>query len=157
MAANKTADIATLSSLVQKDVAVGEKEIKAFKVEDFKKENSELIEVKSKEPEVIKQIKEVSKLPAPEGRLLITRYEVYFIKNGRVEWEGKIVDPPVKEQDRIYVASEDYVFCASTEGPVYWKKEIINDGKVQVKNNTATIFVKGKAQKLDAKTGTEKM
>lgn len=154
---NKSADIATISSMVHNDVAITDKDIKAFKVEDFKKENSELIDVKSKEPEIITKIKEVSKLPAPEGRLLITRYEVYFIKNGRVEWEGKIVTPPVKKDNRIYIASEDYVFCASTEGPVFWKKEIINDGKIEIKNKNAVIFVNGKEQKLDIMTGNERM
>ena len=154
---NKSADIATITSMVHNDVAITDKDIKSFKVEDFKKENSELIDVKSKEPEIITKIKEVSKLPAPDGRLLITRYEVYFIKNGRVEWEGKIVTPPVKKDNRIYIASEDYVFCASTEGPVFWKKEIINDGKIQIRNKNAIIFINGKEQKLDILTGNERM
>jgi hypothetical protein len=87
---------------------------------------------------------------------LITKYEVYFIKNGRVEWEGKVIEPPVKDKDRIYIASEDYVFCASSDGPVFWKKEIINDGKIDVKGKVTTIFIKGKAQLLDSETGKEK-
>jgi len=154
---NKSADASTLVSMVQNDVSISDKEIKTFKVEDFKKESSELIDVKSREPEVITKIKEVSKLPAPDGRLLITKYEVYFIKNGRVEWEGKIITPPVKDKTRIYIASEDYVFCASTDGPVFWKKEIINDGKIELKNNNAIIYVNGKERKLDIKTGNMKM
>ena len=127
IAKNKDADIAAVIEQVKDDVAVGEKEIQVFKVEDFKQESSELIAVREKEPEVIKQIEKIVKeeKPAPEGRLFITRFEVYFIKNGRVEWEGRVVAPPVREKDKIYIASDDYVFCASTEGPVLWKKQMI--------------------------------
>jgi 5'(3')-deoxyribonucleotidase len=159
IADNKGADIASVITKTQSDVAIGQKDVKQFKVEDFSKEGSELIAVKEKEPEVIKQIKEVIKKdekPTPEGRLLITKYEVYFVKNGRVEWEGKVIEPPVKEKDKIYIASEDYVFCASIDGPVFWKKEIINDGKVEVKGKETTIYIKGKAQLLDSETGKEK-
>jgi hypothetical protein len=157
MAANKTANTTEIIAEAQNDVTLNKKEIQQFKVEDFKKETSELIAVKEKEPEILKQIKDIAKLPAPDGRLLITRYEVYFIKNGRVEWEGKIIEPPVKDKNRVYIASEDKLFCASIDGPVLWKKEIINDGKVEVSNNVTTIFVKGKPQKFDSATGKQKM
>jgi len=162
IASNKDADISKIIADTKADVAIGTKEIRSFSVEDFSKEGSELIAVKVKEPEVLKQVKEVIKKdtqkeekPAPEGRLLITRYEIYFIKNGRVEWEGKIIAPPIKENGKLYIASEDFIFCASPDGPVFWKKSLINDGKIEVKNNTATIYIKGKPQSLDANTGKE--
>jgi hypothetical protein len=157
IADSKGADLTDVITSSQKDISVGEKDIQKFKVEDFKKETSELISIQEKDPSLLKQIKDASKLPAPEGRLLVTRYEVYFIKNGRVEWEGKVIEPPVKEKDKIYIASEDFIFCASIDGPVFWKKELINDGKLEVKDKTVTAFVKGRPMKLDITTGKEKM
>ena len=60
--------------------------------------------------------------PKPDGRLLITRYEIYFIKNGKVLWEGKVLQQPVRMNDKIFIASGDYVYCASADGPVLWRK-----------------------------------
>lgn len=162
--ANPNADAAALADAVKNDVAVTSKEITVFKVEDFSKEGTELVAVKTREPEVVKKVqdairkdKQKDETPAPEGRLLITRYEVYFIKNGRVEWEGSLTSSPVRENDKIYVASDSYVFCASPEGPVYWKKQITNDGKIELKGSTATIFVNGKSINLNAANGKETM
>jgi hypothetical protein len=162
--ANPNADNAALMDSVKNDVAVSSKDITAFKVEDFSKEGTELVSVKTREPEVVKKVQEVIKkdkqkdeIPAPEGRLLITRYEVYFIKNGRVEWEGNLTSSPIRENNKIYIASDSYVFCASPEGPVYWKKQIVNDGKIELKGSTATIFVNGKTVNLNAANGKEIM
>jgi len=159
LAQNKSADAASIMAKVQTEAAVTQKDVKAFKVEDFKQENSELIAVKEKEPAIVKQITRIIKeeKPVPDGRLLITRYEIYFIKNGRVEWEGKVITPPLKDKDKVYIATEDYVFCASAEGPVLWKKQLINDGKIDIKEGKATIFVKGAPQVFDAGTGKTKL
>ena len=156
---NKSADMSAVLKQVQGDVAIAQKEIGTFKVEDFKNENAEIIAVKEKEPELVKQIKKIIKeeKPVPEGRLLVTRYEIYFIKNGRVEWEGKVAAAPVKGDGKVYVAAEDYIFCASAEGPVVWKKQLINDGKIELSGQTATIYVKGIPQTLDADTGKNKL
>lgn len=159
IAENKGADISAVIAKVQTEVAVSDDAIRQFKIEDFKKESNELISVAPKEPEEVNKIKEAIaiKQPIPQGRLLITKYEIYFIKNGRVEWEGKIVDQPVRSNGKIYIASEDYVFCANSDGPVVWKKELINDGKIELKENTATIFINGKAKTLDATNGADKL
>ena len=163
LAENKDADITAVIAKVQNDVAIAPKDIRAFKVEDFKAESAEIITVKEKEPELVKQITKIIKQekaeakPAPEGRLLVTRSEIYFIKNGRVEWEGKVSAAPVKNKGMVYVASEDYIFCASAEGPVLWKKQMINDGKIDVTGDTATIYVKGVPQKFNAETGKERL
>ena len=78
-------------------MVVSRKEVQAFKVEDFKDEKSELIAVEERPREVIRQIAAIVKMekekPKPDGRLLVTRYEIYFIKNGSVLWEGKVVNP----------------------------------------------------------------
>lgn len=162
LAENKAADITAIIAKVQNDIAVAPKDIRAFKVEDFKAESAEIITVKEKEPELVKQITKIIKqekeeMPAPEGRLLVTRAEIYFIKNGRVEWEGKVASAPVKNKGMVYVASDDYIFCASAEGPVLWKKQMINDGKIDVSGDTATIYVKGVPQKFNAETGKERL
>jgi hypothetical protein len=141
----------------QKDIVVAKNEIQKFKIEDFKEENKEMISVQEKPKEVIAAIKNIVKLekkqPIPEGRLLITRYEIYFIKNEKPLWEGKVVNPPVQKDNKLYIASGDYVFCASIDGPVFWKKNIKNDGKVELKDDKLIIFTEGKTKELDAVTG----
>ncbi|MBN2401947.1 MAG: FecR domain-containing protein [Spirochaetes bacterium] len=157
---NKDIDAATLkviSETNREDVLVANKEIQKFKIEDFAEENNEMITVKEKPKEVIAEIKKVvileKKQPVPEGRLLITRYEIYFIKNEKPLWEGKIINPPIQKDNKIYIASGDYVFCASIDGPVLWKRNIKNDGKVEVIGDKLLVFSEGKAKKLDLITG----
>ncbi len=144
---------------VKNDVVVSRKEVQAFKVEDFKDEKAEMIAVEERPREIIKQIEKMvlmeKEKPKPDGRLLITRYEIYFIKNGKVLWEGKVINPPVKSEDKIYIASGDYVFSASADGPVLWRKNIENDGKVEIKNGKLVVFSKEGAKTLDMETGEE--
>ncbi len=142
-----------------KEIAIGLKDIEKFAAGDFIKENKEIIDVKEKPAEVIKQIVKViekeKEEPKPDGRLLITKYEVYFIKNGKVLWEGKVMDEPLKSGDKLYVASGEYVYCASVNGPVLWRKNIINDGKLELKDGKLTVFTKGEKKNLDSETGEQ--
>jgi hypothetical protein len=139
------------------NIVAGKEDIKKFSVADFEKDNKEIIAVKEKPAEVIRQIKKAIKIekeaPKPEGRILITRYEVFFIKNGKVEWEGKIVEDPVKSNDRLYIASGDYVFCASVDGPVLWKKKLENDGRARILDNDLVVEANGEKIRLDLNTG----
>jgi hypothetical protein len=144
---------------MKNDVVVSRKEMQTFKVEDFKEEKAEMIAVQVKPREVIQQIAKVvemeKELPKPDGRLLVTRYDIYFIKNGKVLWEGKVVAPPVKVGDRIFIASGDYVYCASLDGPVVWRKNILNDGKVEVNEKSLLVYTGTGVKKLDLETGQE--
>lgn len=144
---------------VKGDVVVSRKEVQAFKVEDFKDEKSELIAVEERPREVIRQIAAIVKMerekPKPDGRLLVTRYEIYFIKNGSVMWEGKVINPPIRRDDRIYIASGDYVYCASAEGPVLWRKNIENDGKLEIQGDRLVVHARAGTKSLDLDTGQE--
>jgi hypothetical protein len=139
------------------DIVAGKEDIKKFSVADYAKDNREIIAVKEKPVEVIRQIKKVIKIekeaPKPQGRILITRYEVFFIKNGKVEWEGKVVEDPVKSNDRLYIASGDYVFCASVDGPVLWRKKLENEGRIRIVENKLVVETKGEEIRLDLNTG----
>lgn len=142
-----------------KEIVSAQKDIEKFAAGDFVKENKEIIDVKEKPAEVIKEIVKViekeKEQPKPDGRLLITKFEVYFIKNGKVLWEGKVIDEPLKEGDKIYIASGDYVYCASANGPVLWRKNIINDGKLELKEGKLTVFTKGEKKNLNSETGEQ--
>jgi hypothetical protein len=142
-----------------KEIVSSKKDIEKFAAGDFVKENKEIIDVKEKPAEVIKQIVKViekeKEEPKPDGRLLITKYEVYFIKNGKVLWEGKVMDEPLKAGDKLYIASGEYVYCASVNGPVFWRKNIINDGKLELKEGKLTVFTKGEKKELNSETGEQ--
>jgi len=153
---------AAIMKVVEKmknEVAVGSKDITPFKVEDFKEEKNEMIAVEEKPKEVIKQIAAIMELekekPKPDGRLLVTRQDIYFIKNGRVLWEGKLINPPVKTDGKLYIASGDYVYCASTDGPVLWRRKLENDGRLEIRNNRLMVYAGGAAKSLDLETGQE--
>ena len=103
--------------------------------------------------ELNRVIEEEIEAPKPNGRLLVTNFEVYFIKNGKVEWEGKIVEEPVKRDNKIYVVSGDQVFCASVRGPVFWRKQIENNGKIRVLKNRIIVTSQGQDVSLDSDTG----
>jgi len=141
-----------------KNVSVKKTEVQTFAVEDFAKENREIIEVKKKPKALIRQIAKIVKQerekPKPEGRLLITRYEIYYIKDGKILWEGKVITSPIKKEGKVYIASGKYVFCASPEGPIIWKEKLNNDGKFEIRGNRFVVFSGGQENSLDAKTGS---
>ncbi len=140
-----------------KDLTVSRKNIEKFAVRDFERDNREIIEIRVKPAEVIREISkaidEEKEDPLPNGRLLVTRFDVYFIQNGKVEWQGSLTEEPVKKGDRIYVASGEYVFCASVDGPVVWRKQVANEGKLQIRDRALVISTRGGETRLDLKTG----
>jgi len=156
----KKGGVVEISAIIEQSknaIVVSEKSIEAFAAGDFAQENKELIEVAEKPKEVIvkiaKAIKEEKQEPKPDGRLLITRYEIYFIKNGTVLWEGKVVDSPIRKDERVYIASGKYVFCATNEGPVLWRMSIDNDGKFQLRDDKLIVVSQGQEIVLDPETG----
>lgn len=140
-----------------KDIVVSTGSVEKFLLDDYAADNKEIIDIKPRKKEVIQElnrvIEEEIEAPRPNGRLLVTNFEVYFIKNGKVEWEGKITEEPVKRDNRIYVLSGDFVICASVRGPVLWRKQIENDGKIKVFKNRVVVMTGGEEVSLDSDTG----
>lgn len=138
-------------------IIINRSSIEKFKADDFIRESGEIFAVEEKPREVIiriaKIIKEEKAKPQPEGRLLVTRYDVYFIKDGKILWEGKLLSEPVKEGDKLFVASGEYVFCAMVDGPVLWKQSIKNDGKLSIAEGKVVVKAGGKNINLDQETG----
>lgn len=155
--AGKVTEINSVITKVKDDAAISKESMQSFKVEDFAKESKEIIAVQPKPKDVIQRLVKViaqeKEMPKPDGRLLITRYEIYFIKNGKVMWEGNVVENPLSKDNRLYIASGDYVFCASSDGPVLWRKNIRNNGKLKIVENSLIINTEGKEAKLDLETG----
>ena len=134
------------------DIVVSSASIVKFNVSDFADENNEVIAVDNKSKDIIARINKIiiqeKEKPIPEGRVLITEDDVYFIKDGKVQWEGKMISAPVKDGDKSYIATKDHLYCAQDNGPVLWKMEIKNfskltleDGKLKVTASGKTIFI----------------
>lgn len=138
-------------------VAVKEAEIVKFDAGDFARENREIIEVEQKPKEDIVRISRIirqdKEKPVPEGMLLVTKYDVYFIKDGKIVWEGKVLSEPVDAGDKLYIASGEYVFCAQKEGPVLWKTKISNNGKLEMSGGKIKLMSNGRRVVLDSGTG----
>ncbi len=141
-----------------KIITVQRGDVEKFAPSDFARENQEIIAVTEKPKKVIVRLKKVIKKtiekPVPLGRLVVTEYDVYFIKSGKIEWEGKLLGKPLRLGSRLYVSSEDHIFCAETSGPVLWKKNIINDGKIKV--NEGKVWVKSGKEEISLDAGTGK-
>lgn len=156
-AKDKKAAIEAVIKKAGKDVVVSNKNIERFAVKDFEKDNQEIIAIREKPAEVIREISKAiddeKEESLPNGRLLVTRFEVYFIKDGKIEWQGTVVQEPVKQGDKLYIASGEYVFCASINGPVIWMKQIPNEGTARIQENALVISVKGQETRLNLKTG----
>ncbi len=150
-------DEETLLRKARPDIAVDKKNVSTFKAEEFTREKEEIIAVERKTPEVVKAIRKIIRRekeePMPDGSLLVTRYDFYFIKNGKVEAEWKVIGEPVTHEDKIYIASRDYVFCASVEGPLRWRRKIQSDGKIELRDNSLSVTTPEGRKKLDLKTG----
>ena len=67
-----------------------------------------------------------------------------------------MVSPPVSRNELIYVASGDYVFCAMKEGPVKWRKNIKNKGKVEFKEGKLVVHTPQGLTELDPLTGQQR-
>ena len=139
------------------DVVIQNADIVKFDAKDFAKENKEMIDVVMKSREDLSKIGHILRLqrekPVPEGRLLVTRYDIYFIQDGKILWDGKVINEPVKAGDKLYIASGEYVFCAQNDGPVLWKAKIDNDGILEVAGNRIKVTSNGKRVTLDSVTG----
>lgn len=141
----------------EEQIGIDEKSVQQFSPEDFAKENKEIIEIQQKPKEdivrITRAIKQQKERPVPEGRLLITRYDIYFIRDGKIQWDGKVVNEAVRRDGKLYIASGEYVFCADPEGTVIWKSDINNDGSLMIEGDKVTVKSGGKSVKLDADTG----
>ncbi|MCL2155135.1 MAG: FecR domain-containing protein [Leptospirales bacterium] len=139
-------------------IAVKKASIVKFNASDFADENKELIEIENKPKDVIARINSIilqeKDHPIPEGRLLITKYDMYFIKDGKVQWGGKIINGPVKDGNKLYVATGDYLYCAQEDGPVLWKIQIKNYNKITIMDGKLKITSSGgKSIYIDPNTG----
>ncbi|MFA5519765.1 MAG: FecR domain-containing protein [Spirochaetota bacterium] len=138
-------------------IVINRSDIENFSADDFIREIGEIFAVEKKSPEeitlIVEVIKEEKAKPQPEGRLLVTRYDVYFIKHGKILWEGKLVSGPVKDGNKLFVASGEYVFCAMVDGPVLWKQSIKNDGMLSFVNGKIIVKAEGKDINLNPETG----
>jgi hypothetical protein len=139
------------------EIVVKTADIAKFEPEDFTKEKQELIQVEQKPKEVIVKIahaiKQEKEKPVAEGRLLVTRYDIYFIKDGKIVWEGKVINEALKEGDKLYIASGDYVYCAMADGSVLWRVNMKNDGKVAIDGEKLKVYAGRKIIELDSGTG----
>ena len=153
----KDAAVEAILSKASREIVIPKKNIERFSPDEFEKDSQEMIAVREKTPEVKKRISEIIEedieAPQSEGRLLVTRYEIFFIRGGKIEWEGKIAQPPLRQGDRLYVASGDFVFCASLEGPVIWKRELPNSGKLRMDADKLYVESERGEAVLDPKTG----
>ena len=141
----------------RKDILViNNAEIVKFNIDDFT-DDEEIIKIESKPKDVIARISRAIALekesPIPEGRLLITKYDIYFIKDGKVLWDGKIMNGPVKDGDRLYIATENYLYCTHEDGPLLWKLQIKNSMKMTIIDGKLKIESAGKSIFIDPNTG----
>lgn len=149
-----------IEDVIQKSevqIGVDEKNVEKFSPEDFAKENKEIIEVEQKPKEdiirITRVIKQQKERPGPEGRILITRYDIYYIRDGKIRWDGKVINEAVKRDGKLYIASGEFVFCADPEGTVLWKADVNNDGTLVIEGDKVSVKSGGKKVKLDADTG----
>ncbi len=153
----KKVDLDVVIKQARYNVIVGKADIQKFTAKDYLKDQREIIAIKRKPAPIInlivRTIYKEKKKPKPDGVILITKFDVYFIKNGSVRWEGKVVNAPIEKDGRLFIASGDYVFCAKKDGQVQWRKNIKNDGKLSIKDKKLMLKVKGKDVKLDLDTG----
>ncbi|MCL1834270.1 MAG: FecR domain-containing protein [Leptospirales bacterium] len=138
-------------------IVVSSASIVKFNTADFTDENYELIEVGNKQKDVIVRINRMivqeKNRPIPEGRILITEYDIYFIKDGKVLWEGKIKSGPIREGGKSYVAAGNYLYCVQEDGPVLWKMGIKNYSKIAMEKGKLKITSSGKNIYVDPNTG----
>jgi hypothetical protein len=141
-------------------IQIGQKEIQKFSAEDFQKDNTELIAVQERPDDVVKKIAKVineqkvePQQPNTIGHLLLTRYEIYFVKGGKVAWEGRIKSSPVKDKNKIYIAADGNIFCAAEEGPVFWRKNIPGASGLELKGNRLFVSAGTGKYEIDMETG----
>ncbi|MCL2026840.1 MAG: FecR domain-containing protein [Leptospirales bacterium] len=149
---------AAFAAANREHIKIEENTVSKFSADDFEKDNTELIAIEEKPAEVVRKIAQIIKTAKEEPKidyaaLLVTRYEVYYIKDGKVDWEGKLRAAPIKSKGNLYVLSDDNVFCASEEGTVFWRKIIPYAQRLELAGNKLRIITNEGSKELDAKTG----
>jgi len=138
-------------------ITVNSASIVKFDIKDFTGEDEEIIKIANKPKDVIARINRIiveeKERPLPEGRLLVTNDGIYFIKDGQVQWEGNLLEDPVKDGNRLYIAAGDYLFCVGEDGPVLWKIKIKNPGKITIVDGKLKIESAGQSIYVDPDTG----
>lgn len=150
-------NVAAVIQEVKNDVVVEQKSVQQFRPEEFQEERDEIINVQAPPQETMEKIENVvrreRKAPEPDGNLVVTRSEIYFIKNGRVVLERKVMSAPAVREGTIFIAAQDYIFSASVDGPVRWRKKMNNDGKVEIKDDSLYVYSEGQVKRLNLNTG----
>lgn len=159
-------DSAVFDTIEKNQAVIKVDDIKKFSAEDYAKDNTDFIKIdtqidrdkviKKKRPVKVKakakakakvqvKVKVVTQEEEPEplieGRLFITRYEVYFVnKDGQVEWEGRLAGNPVRSNDRLYVLSEENIFCAEEDGKLSWRKQVPGSNRIMLRETKLQVF-----------------
>ena len=136
-------------------IKIGQKDILKFSSDDFQKDNTELIAIEEKPAEIVARIvKAIKEEPKTTyGALLVTRYEIYYIKDGKIAWEGKVRTAPIKSNGKLYILSDENIFCASEAGPVFWRKNILDAQKLELTGNILRVTTSRGKEELDMETG----
>jgi hypothetical protein len=87
------------------------------------------------------------------GRLFVTGSDVYYIKNGDIAWQSSPARKYQKLNNRYYVATGDYVFCAMKDGTVIWKTGLVNIGTCEIRDGVLFVSTGNGEKKLNLNTG----
>lgn len=152
----KPTDLSNIMKIAQNHISVSSSMTRTFALVDSK---NELGSMKRRSSSIIRRIASYVKMeketPKPDGRILFTKEEVFFIKQGKVIWEGSVINQPIKHEGKVFIASNDYIYCAKDDGPVLWRKKVDSTNNIELKGNMLLIYTKGRLKKLDIATGQE--
>lgn len=139
------------------DVVIKRNRVKTFTPGDFAVENQGIIQVDETPGDVAKRVaaivRQEREMPTPGGRLLIAGNNIFFVKDGGIKWKGGLKGYPLRKGDRLFIAAGDYVFCALSDGPIVWEKQVVNDGSIEMKDGRVIVNSNGKFISLDELSG----
>ncbi|MFW5808272.1 MAG: FecR domain-containing protein [Spirochaetota bacterium] len=105
-------------------IEIGPNRISSFEPSDFTEtmETIDVIDEEEAEPAPVARPRPRPR-PAPET-LVISRYEVYKVRGGRIIEKSAVVGDVITFHNRVFAASARRVYAASSDGTILWEREI---------------------------------
>ncbi len=104
----------------------------------------------------INEVNESKAIAGTEGeRLLVTHYIMFYVNNGKILWKGQVIEKPVHFDEKVYVASGEYIFCTYPNGKICWKKKMSNNGQLGLLERNLVVYSGTNRKILNPYNGSE--
>ncbi len=87
-------------------------------------------------------------------KLVVSRYEVYKVRDGQITQKAAIKGRPVTYNNRVYAASADRVYAADENGKILWERPAAAIQTISREGNVLKVTTSSGTQNLSLLDGS---